>query len=321
MLLPPPGTISCLFCAGIISVKDGSDYKFTNHMKSIHEVFDNYEILFSLHFLRENEKEYINAAVKKRMNMTIEDDDDPFRLLFKENDLNSGNDGDGFEIIGGKTRTEEINAETQTPETNLVNLRAKIQFLKKENIKIKKDIQQTDVTLGVKDKELEIGRNNDDNKLDSMHIEIEKDNDGTKHSREEFMCENCQKVFKDKHKFKMHIERKNRCYNKDDLVCTKCSKSFKYYVQLKEHNERKFGCDKRIKAPQCEKCKKLFHDKKNYENHMKRKFSCVKTVLQCEKCDKIFKEKRSFEFHIAKKYDCKMENWRVDGELRKTRNR
>ena len=70
MLSPPPGTISCLFCSGIISVKDGSDYKFTNHMKSIHEVFDNFEILLSVHFLRDSEKENINAAVKNRIKMT-----------------------------------------------------------------------------------------------------------------------------------------------------------------------------------------------------------------------------------------------------------
>jgi len=308
MLTPPPGTISCLFCAGIISVKDGSDYKFRNHMQSIHEVFHNFEILFSLHFLRDNETDYINGTIKNRI-ATADWGDEPENKeliqYFEAEDDTISNTADEQVIIGEEEETAEANVHHQTPIKNVKTLHAKIQFLKKENLKIKQDILKKDQIL-----EDAVDKTSEFAKLETTETKT-KTKSGKVDPLDGFMCENCRKCFRNKYSFTMHLERTTRCYSKDDLVCTKCNKIFKYYAQLAEHKERKFGCVKTV--PQCEKCKKIFRDKRQFENHMKRKFSCVKTILQCEKCDKIFKERKSFEFHMNKKYDCKMENWRVDG--------
>ena len=228
-------------------------------MQSIHEVFDNFDILFSLHFLKDNEKDYINGTIRNRIAKTDwinEAENKELISYFEAEDEISYNTGDEEVTIGEGWETEEANFDNQTPIKNVTKLHAKIQFLKKENIKIKQDILEKDQIL-----EDAVDKTSEFDKLEEKETNIKKESD-TVDPLDGFMCENCRKCFRNKYSFTMHLERKMRCYSKDDLICTKCNKTFRYYAQLAEHKERKFGCIKTI--PQCEKCMKIFTEKKKY---------------------------------------------------------
>ena len=299
----PPGTISCLFCSGIIPVNAGS-YKFENHMKSIHDIFKNFDILFSLHFLIESEREAVIASAQNRI-ATLKSES----LSEEENserESNGNNCNDVIEYSVMKNSANEGQKFGSEPcGKDMHKLKDKIQFLKKEKIKIKEKIHGQKVLLSTK-----FSGTKEEKKLQNDKKEIEKfeieDIGGAEIS---FMCENCNKIFKDKYKLKRHIERKSRCYNKEILECTKCNKTFKFYFQLRDH---KCGSAKSKAVIECEKCKKGFRDNNTYKKHMNRKFSCLKKILKCDKCDRKFRDNEVFETHIMKNYNCKLENWRVD---------
>jgi len=303
----PPGTISCLFCGGIIPINAGK-FKFQNHMKSIHDIFKNLDFLFSLHFLIETEKKGVIAAVQSRIAVTLNSE-----ALDSEENTETDTTDNYDELLENSLKNNSVNDDKNIGEgtcgKDVRNLQAKIQFLKKEKSKIKENIKGQKILLSAKfPGSKEEKRDKHDFEDIKKFKKEDKNGSGTKTSMS-FMCENCNKIFKDKYKLKRHNEKKIRCYNKEILECTKCNKNFKFYFQLRDH---KCGYTKLKKILECEKCKKVFKDNNNYSKHINRKFSCIKTILKCEKCDRTFREKEVYETHIMKNYNCKMENWRVD---------
>ena len=60
----PPGTIFCLFCKGVVNVKDEKLEKFKKHMEDIHEIYFEHEFILAGSFLMKTEKENINSCSK-----------------------------------------------------------------------------------------------------------------------------------------------------------------------------------------------------------------------------------------------------------------
>ena len=63
----PPGTIFCLFCRGVVSLKDEKLEKFKKHMQDVHEIYFEHEFILAGSFLKEEEKENIIAAARVRI--------------------------------------------------------------------------------------------------------------------------------------------------------------------------------------------------------------------------------------------------------------
>ena len=66
-LAPPPGSVFCIFCKGVVPVKDDDLYKFKNHMRSVHDIFYEYDIILSLHFLTDSEKIQLHDITRQRV--------------------------------------------------------------------------------------------------------------------------------------------------------------------------------------------------------------------------------------------------------------
>ena len=57
-----------------------------------------------------------------------------------------------------------------------------------------------------------------------------------------FQCEKCLKIFKKKHHYIKHLNRKKKCY--EIIKCTKCNKTFSTNQQLQNHLNRLTDCTK-----------------------------------------------------------------------------
>ena len=67
MLKLPSGTIFCLFCRGVVSVKEENFEKFNKHMQDVHEIYYEQEFVLAGSFLRHEEKENIITAARVRI--------------------------------------------------------------------------------------------------------------------------------------------------------------------------------------------------------------------------------------------------------------
>merc|ERR1712129_86823 len=67
----PPGTISCLFCSGIVSFKQATMAKFKSHLEAVHDIFFDAEFLLAVHFLREEERSKVLRSMRRRVREAV----------------------------------------------------------------------------------------------------------------------------------------------------------------------------------------------------------------------------------------------------------
>merc|ERR1712129_592840 len=67
----PPGTISCLFCSGIVSFKQATMAKFKAHLEAVHGIFFDAEFLLAVHFLREEERSKVLRSMRRRVREAV----------------------------------------------------------------------------------------------------------------------------------------------------------------------------------------------------------------------------------------------------------
>merc|ERR1712204_109480 len=67
----PPGTISCLFCSGIVSFKQATMAKFKSHLEAVHDIFFDAEFLLAVHFLREEERSRVLRSMRRRVREAV----------------------------------------------------------------------------------------------------------------------------------------------------------------------------------------------------------------------------------------------------------
>merc|ERR1712179_29672 len=132
------GTIECMFCSCVISLRNGDDQKFKKHLEVYHEVFSYFDILLAIHFLRQEETQNILEEVKYRiqevmdtgaqvkqemMNILEEDFDIPYKHEEQNNDVgdealekeNILNEGPNRHQIKEKFN-QDVNVEESQPE-------------------------------------------------------------------------------------------------------------------------------------------------------------------------------------------------------------
>ena len=272
MLSPPPGTVSCLLCGGIISTQEEDQTKFRNHMKSIHEVFGNFQILLSLHYLKDGEKEALVAAVKERISKTDwekEIETVQIERVVKDEEIRVGIcTDDQSESIAEKNENKEMSD----------NIIGKKIFVENEN-------EEPII------KDYAVYENNE-------FIKEERDNLYRNSSLSQ--CHNCQKHFPDLQKLHQHLSRKYKCHNKESIICLKCSKKFQFAKHLHDHIVIKHDFLKHEFG--CKMCEKIFKYKKGLEYHINEKVCETGSFdNSCENCGKYFRLKTHSDRHECQK--------------------
>ncbi|KAF4526666.1 hypothetical protein B566_EDAN015665 [Ephemera danica] len=133
----------------------------------------------------------------------------------------------------------------------------------------------------------------------------------------EYICDLCKKVFKDRHYLVMHIK---NTHNPNRLQCSKCTRTFKSKEGLQGHLMRHEGiysflCDicgisfltqsamriHRRKHTQqnfftCEYCGKKIQEHNRYQDHLRKHTG--ETPFGCERCERKFHSKKLLKQHM-----------------------
>merc|ERR1712179_272614 len=104
------GTIECMFCSCVISLRNGDDQKFKKHLEVYHEVFSYFDILLAIHFLRQEETQNILEEVKYRIQEVMDTG-----AQVKQEMINILNEGPNRHQIKEKFN-QDVNVEESQPE-------------------------------------------------------------------------------------------------------------------------------------------------------------------------------------------------------------
>ena len=109
-----------------------------------------------------------------------------------------------------------------------------------------------------------------------------------KHLNEGFLCNECDKRFKNEYHLKRHLG----SHFQEKKVCRNCGGLFR---QLKIHQEK---CGKRKRHPtaKCNECGKMFLEQKYLKEHMKYKHG-ENSKVKCKKCGKPFRHRKTMNAH------------------------
>lgn len=102
-----------------------------------------------------------------------------------------------------------------------------------------------------------------------------------------FQCDVCDKVFKEKHQIKRHL---NTHFPKAEL---KCSQQLSSKQSLKEHVQNDHS---KIKSHKCQMCPAEFFHLKSYTNHVQN-MHLEEKMHKCDICEIAFKTKNSLTIH------------------------
>ena len=212
---PPPGTIFCLFCKGVVNVKDDNWEKFKKHMEDVHEIYYEHEFILAGSFLKKEEKDNIIAAAKGRIRKSRDTrNGKPDEILIAE------------DVSEVKDNNVEISFESATlAESNVVTLRA-VHYGNGDS-----DDEDMTHTYKIAESDKEIDGSDNQKDIFFFKEEIPK----IKNPRS-YKCEKCNKQFVNSRKLKIH---KMNFMNKDcakiKASCDLCRKSFKSRQILNVH--------------------------------------------------------------------------------------
>merc|ERR1719470_684030 len=218
----PPGTIFCLFCKGVVNVKDEKLEKFKKHMEDIHEIYFEHEFILAGSFLKKEEKENIVAVskvrIKKSGNETKTGHHPIAELLLAEDPYD-----EDFNVTEANAEFVESFESKKTEVSKVVTLRAvhygdsdDEEDLSKHAYKIDNVIPKTKLSV---EKEIDVPK-------DSMEVKTPKN----------FKCEKCNKKFVNSRKLKNHkMNFRNKNCAKLKATCDSCKKSFKSRQSLNVH--------------------------------------------------------------------------------------
>ena len=232
--ISPPGTIFCLFCRGVVSLKDEKLEKFKKHMQDVHEIYFEHEFILAGSFLKEEEKENIIAAARVRIKKSKTESkiaqDQLSRSSFGENiEKPSTNISDNFSRNAVEERKSIGHFESIKPlPSEVVTVKA-IHYgefdedeedLTRHGFKIQEFMQSsTDVNISVKEKSFSKEETTTAAKATKLH-----------------KCENCNKQFMNSRKLKNHkMNFRNKNCIKSKASCDSCSKTFKSRQSLNIH--------------------------------------------------------------------------------------
>jgi len=208
-----PGTFVCLFCQGVMTMRNGDSQKFRMHMEVYHEVFSHWEIILACHFLKEEEKEHIVSSVKYRMEKVQETGIQVKQeiLGFLDPDFDIGYKDTGHHVEETKLKEDNPNFEDSVDGDYEVG---------------RKQVEEIDYRI---------------NEETSCNEEISSLNDETKTgANENTSCQFCKRKFTDI----TFLERHTR--NKVCLkyyACNLCGMKFNNVSKLKRHmKENKKSC-------------------------------------------------------------------------------
>merc|ERR1712129_225113 len=229
------GTIFCLFCKGVVNVKDEKLEKFKKHMEDIHEIYFEHEFILAGSFLKKEEKENIIAAAKVRIKKPRNaktnaklDQQHSAEILLVENVIEQSNVTDTDKGVSGDTNISRM-----------------------ENVVSNEPIDHTQsevVTL----RAVHYGDSDDEEDLSKHGYQVEqlKHNanfSGTKKAkpprkiceskvRKSHKCEKCNKQFSNARKFKTHkMNFRNKSCIKQKATCDSCRRGFKSRQSLNVH--------------------------------------------------------------------------------------
>ena len=214
----PPGTIFCLFCKGVVNVKDEKMEKFKKHMEDIHEIYFEHEFILAGSFLKKEEKENIIAAAKVRIkksrnsgNETKTDHQPMAELLLAEDPIKDF----------GVTEAEFVQSfdSKNSEESKVVTLRA--------------------VHYGDSDDEEDMSKHayKIDKFIPKANLSEKKENNISEvKTPKPYKCDKCNKKFVNSRKLKNHnMNFRNKNCAQLKATCESCKKSFKSRQSLNVH--------------------------------------------------------------------------------------
>ena len=128
------GTVSCVLCDALISVRMGNFYKFQLHMENDHDVFRHQDLVMALSFLDTEEQEVIiekvlprmkdvlDAAVKTAQNKTLSGPDTLHKRLSDMENISETTSQEGCESNSDITENEtDKKTDVETENKNIDN--------------------------------------------------------------------------------------------------------------------------------------------------------------------------------------------------------
>ena len=242
------GTIECLFCSCVISLRSGDNQKFKTHLEVYHEVFSSFDILLAFHFLRQEEAQNILAQVKHRvqevMDTGIQVKQEMMNILEADSDLDC--------------QIKDLeNKEFQDWEKIDENLEPKI-------------FEETDDDDTVESQET---MKNDKMKKQESNIEpysLFFSNESIPANRIAstlFSCNVCRRTFV--------TEKFLRTHTAKHSTCNTCGKTFKVPSKLRRHlQDIKRPCTDTL---DCSKCGKIFKERRSQKRHRVRN-NCTQSL-------------------------------------------
>ena len=281
-------TFFCVFCENSVSLSMESFESFTNHMQVQHSIFFEYEILLSINFINQEDKNNIIKQVSANMNAPqILGNAMPFPV-----ELWSGSSE-----TSRKTNISEsiykLPSKECTP-SNVIKFSTGLQITELVN-----NTNEHTISLsgGVESSKLEVLKNNirlnDNHMSDGLRTSFEEGEINEVGSKDviakvrqlDLICNcNCPKC----QKCKQNIDRKS-------FECHQCGREFRKQRSLYHHNKFNTFC---TQSKKCNKCGKVFSTVENLKEHSLKKYSCDKKDRVCDKCGTQFKYPSQFALHI-----------------------
>merc|ERR1712189_113613 len=63
---PPPGTVCCLLCRGMVAFRNGDPTRFNNHMEYEHQAYFDIEFLLAACMMNEEEREAVRNVMSDK---------------------------------------------------------------------------------------------------------------------------------------------------------------------------------------------------------------------------------------------------------------
>ena len=282
-----PGTFLCLFCSGVISLRNGDSEKFRMHMEVYHQVFSHSDILLALNFLKEEERSNIVNATKNRIEKAKQIAIQVKQEIvgFLDPDVDFEYDDDNIDNIDN-SNDEKLFVEEMDSSEEITSMDKSADVFDGEdyNSSLKKETLSCHICQ----------RTFIESRLLLRHTR-------NKICLKYHDCKMCGKKWKESSKLKRHMKIKRSCVPNDNIN----DEEMKPPVIVNEVNSLKVSeiFQTYNESNACEICQKRFKDLKFLHNHIRKKV-CLK-YHACAKCGKKFKTSSKLKMHIIdKKFSC-----------------
>ena len=255
----------CVFCQDIASLRVGDSAQFQEHMETVHRIFYEFDILMSINFIDQGEKNNIIERVRSRLCVGANMEKDSSVQVYEKqfNEVKTENIIDEFkEQTADNIETLQMEKTIKSnPEKDNKFQAVLIDFIKSEQNYIKLSKYE-------------------------MKIKLQ----ATKESK----CELCERIFRNQQKVQRHkawfIKHKSSC-KKEVAKCNLCNRRFSFKGALKTHMKR--PCKKVV---DCETCGRVV--KEDYYFSHRKSLRCQNDVdMTCKNCLKQFKSRRKAKYH------------------------